>query len=151
MLVSDKACQSQSDKACRRWSPMRHVGFRWVSDEACRGLWSGMLVSDGSLIRHVGLRWVSDNNSSFLNSLSIYLIDICFMFNGEELRVLKWKKIILLQKRDVRLIDNSKIVTHNDSIWYYKILKINDMVDFNPTMLMFKHTNGLIPIHLKFL
>ena len=34
-----------------------HVGFRWVSYEACRGLRSGMLVSNGSLI---GLQRISD-------------------------------------------------------------------------------------------
>ena len=40
-------------------SLMRHVGLRWVSDEACLSLvghQSGMLVSDWSPIRHVGLR-----------------------------------------------------------------------------------------------
>ena len=48
------------------WSPMGHVGFRWVTNEACRGLWwasnqacwsplvilSGMSVSNGTPIRH---------------------------------------------------------------------------------------------------
>ena len=42
-----------------------HVGFRWISDEECRGLQSGMLVSYGSAI---GPRWVSDNNRISVNS-----------------------------------------------------------------------------------
>ena len=70
-----------------------HVGFRWVSDEACRrssmGLQSDMSVSDGSPIRHIGplsgmsvsdgspmadgsptsFRRVSDRNNIFVNSL----------------------------------------------------------------------------------
>ena len=47
------------------------VGFRWVSDQACRfdmspmGLRSDMSVSDGSPI---GLRWDTDNNNIFVNS-----------------------------------------------------------------------------------
>ena len=35
-------------QACR--SPIRHIGLQWVSDEACRGLRSGMLVSKRSPI-----------------------------------------------------------------------------------------------------
>ena len=42
-----------------------HVGFRWVSDEACRGLRSDTSVSAGS---PMGLWLVSDNNNIFVNS-----------------------------------------------------------------------------------
>ena len=56
------------------------------------------------------------------------------------------KKIITLQKRAVRLIDNSKTMSHSDPIFLkYNILKINDMIDFNQAMFMFKYTNGLLP------
>ena len=56
------------------------------------------------------------------------------------------KKIFTLQKRAVRLIDNSKSMSHSDPIFLkYNILKINDMVDFNQAMFMFKYTNGLLP------
>ena len=56
------------------------------------------------------------------------------------------KKICTLQKRAVRLIDNSKSMSHSDPIFLkYNILKINDMVDFNQAMFMFKYTNGLLP------
>ena len=43
---------------------IRHVCFRWFSDEACRGLRSGMSVSDRSSFRES----VSDYNNSFVNS-----------------------------------------------------------------------------------
>ena len=52
-------------------SPVRHVGFRWVFDESCRGLRSDMSVSEGCPIRHVSLRCVSDYNNIFVNSLRI--------------------------------------------------------------------------------
>ena len=40
-----------------------HVGFRWFSDEACRGLRSSMSVYEGSTI---GLWWVSDQECQSL-------------------------------------------------------------------------------------
>ena len=46
-------------------SPIRCVGLRWVSNQACwspMGLWSSMLVYDGSPMRHVGLWWVFDRS-----------------------------------------------------------------------------------------
>ena len=66
-----------------------HVGFRWVSDEACQGLrwvsdpacWSpirhvGLRSGMSVMIRHVGLRWVSANNNIFVISYyySYYLL-----------------------------------------------------------------------------
>ena len=37
-------------------------------------------------------------------------------------------------------------MTHSDPIFLkYNILKINDIVDFNQAMFMFKFTNGLLP------
>ena len=64
---------------------MGHVGFRWVSDEAGRGLRSGMVVSDQTCRSTMGLRSgmsvfhgppmplskISDNNNIFVNSLNI--------------------------------------------------------------------------------
>ena len=42
------------------------------------------------------------------------------------------KKISLLQKRDVKIIDNAKIVSQSDPIFFkYKIIKLNDLTDFN--------------------
>ena len=41
----------------------RHVGFRWVTNETCRGFRSDMSVTDGECqlpLGHVGLWWVSD-------------------------------------------------------------------------------------------
>ena len=48
-----------SDEACR---------FQMASEQASRGLRSGMSVSDGSRNKHVGLRYVSDNHIIFLDS-----------------------------------------------------------------------------------
>ena len=42
---------------------MEHVGFRWVSDGACRfqmGLQWSIQVSDGSPMGHVGFKWVTN-------------------------------------------------------------------------------------------
>ena len=89
--VSYQACRSPMGYWSGRLdgSLMRHVGLRWVSDEACRSLmglrWGmsvsdeacrspmrhvrlrwGMSVYDGSPIRQVGLWWVSDR--IFVNS-----------------------------------------------------------------------------------
>ena len=37
-------------------------------------------------------------------------------------------------------------MTHRDPIFLkYNILKINDMIDFDQAMSMFKYTNGLLP------
>ena len=66
------------------WSPMGHVDFRWVFDEACLGLQSSELVSDEasrglpwvsgeSPIRHVGFRWVFDQAFwSPMNNVEVY-------------------------------------------------------------------------------
>ena len=42
--------------------------LRWVSDEACRGLWWSISVFDGSPTRHIGFLCISDNNNFFVNS-----------------------------------------------------------------------------------
>ena len=60
----------QWDMSVSDGSPMGHVGFRLVINEACQGqrwvtgqaCWSPMKhvkVSKGSPIRHIGLQWVS--------------------------------------------------------------------------------------------
>ena len=56
------------------------------------------------------------------------------------------KKIIILQKHAVRLIDNAKTMTLSDPIFLkYHILKINyiDMVDFLQATFMFKYISFL--------
>ena len=75
------------------------------------------------------------------NNLILYkLLVVLFYF------ILTYEKKIKQQKRAVRLIDNTKTMTHNDPIFLkYNILKINNMVDFNQAMFMFKYTNGLLP------
>ena len=57
------------------------------------------------------------------------------------------KQIHILQKRAIRLIDNSKATSHSDPVFLkYKILKINnDLVDFNQAIFMYKYTNKLLP------
>ena len=95
-LIGDPSGTNLPD---RRWtqgkirishgSPMRNVGVRWVSDEACLspmgyragflvsngspirlvGFRWGILVFDGSTMRHVGLRWVSDEACQSLMGL----------------------------------------------------------------------------------
>ena len=56
------------------------------------------------------------------------------------------KQIHILQKRAIRLIDNSKAKSHSDPLFLkYKILKINDLVDFNQAIFMYKYTNKLLP------
>ena len=42
------------------------------------------------------------------------------------------KQIHILQKRAIKLINNSKAMSHSDPLFLkYKILKINDLEDFN--------------------
>ena len=56
------------------------------------------------------------------------------------------KQIHILQKRAVRLIDNSKAMSHSDPLFLkYKILKVNDLVDYNQAIFMYKYTNKLLP------
>ena len=56
------------------------------------------------------------------------------------------KQIHILQKRAIRLIDNSKATSHSDPLFLkYKILKINDLVDFNQAIFMYKYTHKLLP------
>ena len=63
------------------------------------------------------------------------------------------KQIHILQKRARRLIYNSKATSHSDPLFLflfssdplYKILKINDLVDFNQPIFMYKYTHKLLP------
>ena len=56
------------------------------------------------------------------------------------------KQIHILQKRAIRLIDNSKATSHIDPLLLkYTILKINDLVDFNQAIFMYKYTHKLLP------
>ena len=60
------------------------------------------------------------------------------------------KQIHILQKRAITLIDNSKAMSHSDPLFLkYKILKINDLVDFNQALFMYKYTNKLLPTSFK--
>ena len=52
------------------------------------------------------------------------------------------KQIHILQKRAIR----SKATSHSDPLFLkYKILKINDLVDFNQAIFMYKYTHKLVP------
>jgi len=60
------------------------------------------------------------------------------------------EKIHILQKRAIKLIDNSKVMSPSDPLFLkYKILKINDLVDFNQTIFMSNYTLKLLPASLK--
>ena len=64
--------------------------------------------------------------------------------SGGEIKVPK--KISLLQKRAVRIIDNAKTASLSDPIFFkYKILKLNDLTDFNQATFMYKYTENLLP------
>ena len=55
-------------------------------------------------------------------------------------------KIHILQKRAIRLIDNSKATSHSDPLFHKcKILKIIDLVDFNQAKFMYKYTKKTSP------
>ena len=59
-------------------------------------------------------------------------------------------RIRILQKRAIRLIDNSKATSHSDPLFIkYNILKINDLVDFNQAIFMYKYTNKLLPAYFE--
>ena len=48
--------------------------------------------------------------------------------------------------RAVRIIDNAKTASHSDPIFFkYKILKLNDLTDFNQATSMYKYTKNLLP------
>ena len=56
------------------------------------------------------------------------------------------KKIITLQKRAVRVIDNTQTMAYSDPIFLkYNIIKIKDMVVLYQATFMFKYTNGRLP------
>ena len=48
--------------------------------------------------------------------------------------------------RAVRIIDNAKTASHSDPILFkYKILKLNDLTDYNQATFMYKYTKNLLP------
>ena len=56
------------------------------------------------------------------------------------------KKISLLQKRAVRIIENAKTDSHTNPLFFkYKILKLNDLTDFNQTTFVYNYTKNLLP------
>ena len=57
------------------------------------------------------------------------------------------KIICLLQKRMVKLVENAKPVSHSYPFFLkYRILKLNDMTDFNQATFMYKYMNNLLPL-----
>lgn len=57
------------------------------------------------------------------------------------------KKINVLQKRALRVIENVKNLSHTSSLFRkHNILKLKDMADFNQAIFMYKYTNNLLPI-----
>ena len=55
----------------------------------------------------------------------------------------------MLQKRTVRLIENAKTVSHCDPLFLkYRLLKLNDMSDFNQATFMYKTRITCYPLHL---
>ena len=56
------------------------------------------------------------------------------------------KQIHILQKRAIRLTDNSKAMFYSDpNFLKYKILKVNKLVFFNQAIFVYKYTNKLLP------
>ena len=62
------------------------------------------------------------------------------------------KKNHILQKHTITLIDNSKAMSHSESLFLrYKILKVNYLVDFYQAIFMYRYTNIQINYFLPFL
>ena len=52
----------------------------------------------------------------------------------------------MLQKRAIRIIENSKTALYTDPLFFkYKILKLNDLTEFNQATIMYKYTKNLLP------
>ena len=59
-----------------------------------------------------------------------------------EIKSPEMKKISLLQNRVVSIIDNAKTALHTDPLFFkIKILKLNDLTDFNQATFMYKIHN----------
>ena len=56
------------------------------------------------------------------------------------------KKISLLLKSAIRIIENAKTALYTDPLFFkYKILKLNDLTEFNQATFMYKYTKNLLP------
>ena len=66
---------------------------------------------------------------------------------GGEIKVLKGKKLACSKNvQIVRIIDNAKTASHTDPFFLkYKILKLNDLNEFNQAIFMYKYTKNLLP------
>ena len=50
----------------------------------------------------------------------------------------------------VKLVENAKPVSHSYPIFLkYRILKLNDMTDFNQATFMYKYMNNLLPLEIS--
>ena len=62
---------------------------------------------------------------------------------------LEIKKISLLQKHSVRIIENAKTALHTDPLLFtYKILKLYYLTEFNQATFMSKYTKNLFTLHI---
>jgi len=66
---------------------------------------------------------------------------------GGEIKVLKGKKLACSKNvQIVRIIDNAKTASHTDPFFFkYKILKLNDLNQFNQATFMYKYMKNLLP------
>jgi hypothetical protein len=59
-------------------------------------------------------------------------------------------KLILMQKRIVRIISGAKYNDHTDNLWgQLHILKLNDIYKVEVSKLVFKHKQGVLPLPLR--
>ena len=83
------------------------------------------------------------------NSLFRSHIEYCISAWGKS-KSSEIKRIITLQKRAVRYIDNARYNSHTGPIFNkYRILRFNDLVDFNQGCLMYNYVNGRLPTSFR--
>ena len=83
------------------------------------------------------------------NSLFRSHIEYCISAWGKS-KSSEIKRIITLQKRAVRYIDNARYNSHTGPIFNkYRILRFNDLVDFNQDCLLYNNVNGRLPTSFR--
>ena len=59
-------------------------------------------------------------------------------------------KIVMLQKRAIRIIDKAGYREHSSRIFRkFNVLKFPDLIDFNTCILMYKAANNMLPINVQ--
>ena len=125
-----------------------HIDSRFIWDKQIN-IVKRKLYNVIGVINRIKEKVDSDTLITIYNTLMLPHLSYCCEIWGNTY-CSRLKDIVVLQKRAIRLVNKVDYKAHTSPIFKkYRVLKFNDLIDFNTCIIMYKASNNMLPVNVQ--